>query len=92
MTLYAHWRDVPKAAWRWPNFSPAEIACRGTGKLLVNEAALDKLQALRERLGTPLIIRSAYRKIGVTRRTQAVLWATDHGIVPKSSRTILDES
>jgi DNA-binding NarL/FixJ family response regulator len=36
-------------------------------------------------------IRSAYRKIGVTRRTQAVLWATDHGIVPKSSRTILDE-
>jgi DNA-binding NarL/FixJ family response regulator len=37
-------------------------------------------------------IRSAYRKIGVTRRTQAVLWATDHGIVPRSSRTILDES
>ena len=36
-------------------------------------------------------IRSAYRKIGVTRRTQAVVWATDHGIVPKSSRTILDE-
>jgi hypothetical protein len=28
----------------------------------------------------------------VTRRTQAVLWATDHGIVPRSSRTILDES
>ena len=31
-----------EAAWRWPNFSPAEIACRGTGKLLVNEAALDR--------------------------------------------------
>ena len=39
---------------------PAEIACRGTGKLLVNEAALDKLQALRDRLGKPLIVRSAY--------------------------------
>ena len=51
----------PQAAWRWPNFSPAEIACRGTGKLLVNEAALDKLQALRLRLGKPLIMRSAYR-------------------------------
>jgi hypothetical protein len=25
-----------------PSFSPAEIACRGTGKLLVNEPALDK--------------------------------------------------
>ena len=52
---------MPKAAWRWANFSPAEIACRGTGKLLVNETALDKLQALRNRLGKPLIIRSAYR-------------------------------
>lgn len=41
--FYEHWRDVPEEAWRWPNFSPAEIACRGTGKLLVNEAALDKL-------------------------------------------------
>jgi hypothetical protein len=61
MTFYAHWRDVPAAAWRWPNFSPAEIACRGTGKLLVNEAALDALQALRKRLGKPLIILSGYR-------------------------------
>ena len=61
MPFYAHWRDVPAAAWRWPNFSPAEIACRGTGKLLLNEAALDKLQALRNRLGKPLILRSAYR-------------------------------
>ncbi len=47
--------------WRWPNFSPAEIACRGTGRLLVNEPALDRLQALRDRLGKPLIVRSAYR-------------------------------
>ncbi|MCA0872229.1 DUF882 domain-containing protein [Seohaeicola saemankumensis] len=60
-TFYAHWRDVPAEAWRWPNFSPAEIACRGTGKLLVNEAALDRLQALRDRLGKPMIVRSAYR-------------------------------
>ena len=61
MTFYTHWRDVPAAAWRWPNFSPAEIACRGTGKLLLNEPALDALQALRNRLGKPLIIRSGYR-------------------------------
>ena len=60
-TFYDHWRDVPESAWRWPNFSPAEIACRGTGKLLVNDPALDKLQALRDRLGKPLIVRSAYR-------------------------------
>ncbi|MBZ0130614.1 MAG: DUF882 domain-containing protein [Rhodobacteraceae bacterium] len=60
-TFYDHWRDVPEGTWHWPNFSPAEIACRGTGKLLVNEPALDKLQALRDRLGKPLIVRSAYR-------------------------------
>ena len=58
---YAHFRDVPKSVWRWGNFSPAEIACRGTGKLLINTDAMDKLQALRDRLGKPLILRSAYR-------------------------------
>jgi hypothetical protein len=61
MTFYTHWRDLPAIVWRWANFSPAEIACRGTGKLLVNEAALDKLQTLRLRLGKPLIVLSAYR-------------------------------
>ena len=59
--VLSHFSEVDTRAWRWPNFSPAEIACRGTGKLLVNEPALDKLQALRDRLGKPLIIRSAYR-------------------------------
>lgn len=58
---FNHWRDVPADAWRWKNFSPAEIACRGSGSLRINEGALDKLQALRDRLGKPLIVRSAYR-------------------------------
>jgi len=58
---YKHWRDVPDRSWRWKDFSPAEIACRGSGSLRINEEALDKLQALRDRLGKPLIVRSAYR-------------------------------
>jgi NarL family two-component system response regulator LiaR len=36
-------------------------------------------------------IRSAYRKIGVERRTQAVLWATRSGFVPTRSRVILGD-
>jgi hypothetical protein len=60
-SFYDHWREAPEGTWRWPNFSPAEIACRGTGKLLINAPALDKLQALRDRLAKPLIVRSAYR-------------------------------
>lgn len=61
MSFYKHWRNVPTAAWRWPDFSPAEIACRGTGRLLVNEQALDRLQALRRALDRPMIVNSAYR-------------------------------
>lgn len=58
---FADWRDVPETLWRWPDFSPEEIACRGDGKIEINEAALDLLQALRDRLGVPLIVHSAYR-------------------------------
>lgn len=61
ITTFNNWRDVPESVWRWNNFSPAEIACRGSGSLRINEEALDKLQALRDRLGKPLIVRSAYR-------------------------------
>ena len=35
-------------------------------------------------------IRSAYRKIGVQRRSQAVLWAVRHGFNPDESRQVLD--
>ena len=42
--FYRHWRDVPKDNWRWPNFSPAEIACRGTGSILIHKDALDRLR------------------------------------------------
>jgi hypothetical protein len=60
-TFHRHWRDVPADTSRWPNFSPAEIAYRCTGKLLINETTLDKLWVFRDRLGKPLIVRSAYR-------------------------------
>ena len=75
-TMYANWRDVPADKWRWPNFAPREIACRGTGRLMVNEDALDRLQRLRNRLGVPLIVVSAYRspehnaRVGGARNSQ----------------------
>jgi zinc D-Ala-D-Ala carboxypeptidase len=68
MTAYEHFADVPTARWRWASFSPREIACKGTGKVLVNEDALDKLQALRDRLSKPLILTSAYRSPEHNRR------------------------
>lgn len=35
-------------------------------------------------------VRTAYRKIGVERRTQAVLWATRNGFLPDQTRTVLE--
>lgn len=59
---FNNWREVDLATqWRWPNFTPEEIACRGTGKLVVHAAAMDKLQNLRTKIGKPLILNSAYR-------------------------------
>lgn len=68
MRLYQHWQDVPKHEWKWRNFSPREIACKGTGQLLVDPVALDKLQALRDTLGVPITLVSAYRSPEHNRR------------------------
>lgn len=58
---HSHYSKVPKAEWRWKNFSPAEMACKGTGRLKLDEDAMDKLQALRDLMGVPFSVTSAYR-------------------------------
>jgi hypothetical protein len=58
---FAHYSKVPPAEWPWKSFSPREIACKGTGKLVVDTEAMDILQRLRTNLGKPLILTSAYR-------------------------------
>jgi hypothetical protein len=58
---YAHFSQVPASDWRWKSFSPREIASKGDGEILIDEQALDKLQKLRDALGKPLILTSAYR-------------------------------
>ena len=35
-------------------------------------------------------IREAYRHMGVTSRTQAVLWGIEHGMIPARARVITD--
>lgn len=61
MKCWTHWRDVRPEEWRWPHFSPQELACRGTGRLCVDEDALDRLEDLRAAVGRPIIVNSAYR-------------------------------
>jgi zinc D-Ala-D-Ala carboxypeptidase len=57
----ARWQDSPAHEWRWPNFSPQEIACRGSGAITVETDAMDRLQRLRAAIGVPLIVTSGYR-------------------------------
>jgi hypothetical protein len=66
--------------WRWPGFSPAEIACRGAGAIKINTEAMAKLHSLRNRLGEPLIVRSGYRSPSHNRavggpQPQSTFWA-----------------
>lgn len=68
--LFDHYSYVPEGFWRWPSFSPEEMACRGTGQLMVDVDAMDKLQKLRDALGKPIIIRSAYRSPEHNRRVK----------------------
>lgn len=56
-----HWSYVAASIWVYPNFSPQEIACRGSGKLKIKIEAMERLQALRVQLDRPMIINSAYR-------------------------------
>ena len=59
--FYEHYSKVRPNEWHWKNFTPKEIACKGTGELLVDYEAMDALQKLRDILGVPVTINSAYR-------------------------------
>lgn len=59
--LYSHWSEVAAQDWQWLNFTPDEIACKGTGELLVNARALDTLQEARSLWQRLFRINSAYR-------------------------------
>ena len=46
---------------RWPNFIFSEIACRETGKCLIDLSFMDKVQRLRSGCGFVLTVTSGYR-------------------------------
>lgn len=66
--LYKHYSEIPDGVWRWPNFTPKEIACKGSGEILIDPHALDLLQLFREKLGVPFTPNSAYRSMEHNKR------------------------
>ena len=63
-----HWSEVPEEEWRWPNFAPKEMACRGSGAIKIDPALMDALEEMRSRLGKPMIVTSGYRSPAHNRR------------------------
>lgn len=76
---YDNWKDFDPTPYdwnaRWPNFSVEELKCRD-GSFKLHPPSLDKLQALRTKIGVPMRINSAYRspaynrKVGGATRSQ----------------------
>ena len=60
-TLFESWREVKDATWRWENFTPEEMACRHCGTILIAPEFMDRLQAMRSKLGFPFLVSSGYR-------------------------------
>lgn len=62
--FFEHYLDVPLKVWPCSHFTPKEIANKGDGSILVNFNALNALEKLRNLLGEPVVILSAFRDIG----------------------------
>lgn len=81
MALFASPPDPASLAWRWPHFSPRELACpcrlHCQGAYFHDPAFLDALETLRHEVG-PIHIRSGHRCLGHNR---------DVGGVPHSYHT-----
>lgn len=58
---YADYALAEKDGWPLDYFKPKELASSGNGTLLINYDAANRLDKLRELMGCPLIINSAYR-------------------------------
>ncbi|MFQ5741994.1 MAG: D-Ala-D-Ala carboxypeptidase family metallohydrolase [Acidobacteriota bacterium] len=68
---FEHWSEFPKSQWRWKNFTPREMRCRGTEKLLIVPEFMDQLQSLRDGLGFALPVSSGFRTPGYNEKVSS---------------------
>ena len=86
--------------WRWPHFSPQELACKHCGELPHNldHLLLDKLELLRQSVGRALRVNSGYRCrihntiVGGSAYSQHKNLAVDLSIHGQDPRKLYDEA
>ena len=84
--------DATPAAGEWPGRSHGLSARESEVLALIAQGLTNPEIAERAYVSVNSVktfIRSAYRKIGVQRRTQAMLWAAQNGFLPDRKRTLL---
>tara|TARA_R100001377_G_scaffold66585_1_gene41841 strand:+ start:1883 stop:2278 length:396 start_codon:yes stop_codon:yes gene_type:complete len=76
--LYEHWKEVPRndSSWPWRFFKPSELACRGSGSLLVVPSFIDACERLRSLFASPLTCNSSYR----SRRHNALIGGSSNSV------------
>jgi len=85
--------DAVPAAGEWPGKSHGLSARESEVLALIAQGLTNREIAERAYISVNSVktfIRSAYRKIGAERRTQAMLWATQNGFLPDHKRTLLE--
>lgn len=56
-----HYTKIKPSDWKWKNFTPKELACKGDGLIIINEDTFNRLQMFREKIGVPFTPNSVYR-------------------------------
>ena len=59
--IFKRFNEIPINNWPYRYFQPPEVACKGTGQILINEEALTALDNLRTHIGHSINLSSAYR-------------------------------
>jgi uncharacterized protein YcbK (DUF882 family) len=62
MITASSWKALQNPrAWPWRDFTPREMSCRATGRVVLSSGFMDKLQAIRDAMDRPLVVTSGYR-------------------------------
>ncbi len=43
--FFGHWSQIPYGFWKWKNFTPKEIACKGNGSIMVDFDAMTRFKS-----------------------------------------------